>query len=278
MESVSHISPTPSRSQGFKDHSSSRLKRAILFVREHGALEVLRRARKHGLKSSSAFVLRNIRHSIAAGASRRFDRKFGVDTAGSLQLQYLTIDSPNADLGTEAVSTSPKSFDWMLKAVERPLADFTYIDLGCGKGRTLLLASKYGFRKAIGVEFAAELVQIANRNCLTAHDGFPGGVSVIHEDASAFEFPEGPMVVFLYNPFGPKVCEKVLRNLASRLKNSRDECYVVYGSSMTDTISWFKPMIAETGVFEEVETQPMPLFWDAVRTIHYSVYRRKSRS
>ena len=123
---------------GIIDHSSSRLRRAVLFVREYGIMEVLKRSRQYGLKASLDFLARNIRHSIATSASKRFDRSLGVDTAGSIQLQYLTIDSPSAEHGTEAVSTSPKSFDWMLKAVTRPLSAYTFIDLGCGKGRTLM--------------------------------------------------------------------------------------------------------------------------------------------
>ena len=259
---------------GIKDHSSSRTKRAMLFVREYGMLEVLKRSRQYGLKASLDFVARNIRHSIAASASRRFDRSLGVDTAGSLQLQYLTIDSPSAEHGTEAVSTSPKSFDWMLKAVTRPLSAYTFIDLGCGKGRTLILARAYGFHKAIGVEFAQELVEIASNNILTIAKEYPGGASVVHQDAAQFVFPDGPLVVYLYNPFGPEVFEKVIHRLLQHLSLANNDCYVIYGSSRTETFSWFRPMIAGNGMFKELPIQPMPLFWDAVRTIHHSVYRR----
>ena len=259
---------------GIKDHSSSRTKRAMLFVREYGILEVLKRSRQYGLKASLDFVARNIRHSIAASASRKFDRSLGVDTAGSLQLQYLTINSPNAEHGTEAVSTSPKAFDWMLKAVTRPLSAYTFIDLGCGKGRTLILARAYGFHKAIGVEFAQELVEIAIKNILKIAKEYPGGASVVHKDATQFVFPDGPLVVYLYNPFGPEVFEKVIHSLIQHLSLTNNDCYVIYGSSRTETFSWFRPMIAGAGMFKELPIQPMPLFWDAVRTIHHSVYRR----
>ncbi len=261
--------------EGFKDHSASRLKRAVLLLREHGVLEIVKRARKHGLKASVGFIGRNIRHSIAASASKRFDRALGVDTAGSLQLEYLTIESPNAIHGTEAVSTSSKSFDWMLKNLPRPLSDYTFIDIGCGKGRTLLLSRGYGFYRAIGVEFALELVEIAQRNLVTINRDFPGGASVVHRDASLYDYPRGPLVVYLYNPFGPEVMGQVIQNLATHLSSCADDCYVIYGSSNAATLTWFEPLLAETDLFEQCSTQPMPLFWDAVRTIHYCVYRRK---
>lgn len=264
--------------RGVRDHSSPRTRRAVFFVREYGILEVLKRIRQYGLKASLDFVARNIRHSIAANVSRRFDRSFGVDTAGSIQLQYLTINSPNAEHGTEAVSTSPKSFDWMLKVVTRPLDAYTFIDLGCGKGRTLILARAYGFHKAIGVEFAQELVEIASKNIVKITKKYPGGASVVHRDASQFVFPDGPLVVYLYNPFGPEVFEKVIHSLVQQLSLTNNDCYVIYGSSRTETLSWFRPMIAGTGMFKELPIQPMPLFWDAVRTIHHSVFRRDHKA
>jgi predicted RNA methylase len=261
--------------EGFKDHSASRLKRALLLLKEHGVLEIAKRARQHGLKASVGFIARNIRHSIAANASKRFDRARGVDTAGSLQLEYLTIESPNAVHGTEAVSTSAKSFDWMLKNIPRPLSDYTFIDIGCGKGRTLILSRNYGFHRAIGVEFALELVETAQRNLVTINQVFPGGVSVVHKDAAQYEFPRSPLVVYLYNPFGPEVMAKVIQNIADHLSSCADDCYVIYGSSNAATLTWFEPLLTETDLFEQSPTEPMPLFWDAVRTIHYCVYRRK---
>ena len=44
------------------------------------------------------------------------------------------------------------------------LGDFTFIDLGSGKGRVLLMASDYPFKKIIGVEFMPELHRAAQEN------------------------------------------------------------------------------------------------------------------
>ncbi len=44
------------------------------------------------------------------------------------------------------------------------LQDFTFIDLGSGKGRVLLMASEYPFQKIIGVEFMPELHRAAQKN------------------------------------------------------------------------------------------------------------------
>ena len=148
----------------------------------------------------------------------------------------------------------------MMKAVTHSLHAYTFIDLGCGKGRTLFLARAYGFHKAIGVEFARELVEIASKNLLTIAKEYPGGASIVHQDATQFVFPDGPLVVYLCNSFGPEVFEKVIHSLVQHLSLTDNDCYLIYGSSKTETFSWFRPMIAETGMFRELPTQPMPLF------------------
>jgi len=44
-----------------------------------------------------------------------------------------------------------------MQAMPIDLSKFTFIDLGAGKGRALLMASDYLFQKIIGVEFMPEL-------------------------------------------------------------------------------------------------------------------------
>ena len=41
---------------------------------------------------------------------------------------------------------------------------FTFVDLGCGKGKPLMVAASYGFRRLVGVDISAECIAIARRN------------------------------------------------------------------------------------------------------------------
>src|SRR5579864_7137056 len=50
------------------------------------------------------------------------------------------------------------------QSVDSTLRDFTFIDLGSGKGRVLLMASDYPFKRIIGVEFMLELHRVAQKN------------------------------------------------------------------------------------------------------------------
>ncbi len=58
------------------------------------------------------------------------------------------------------------SFNRMLKNINWNFRDNTFIDFGCGKGAAILLASRYGFKKYIGVEYSQELVDECRANIL----------------------------------------------------------------------------------------------------------------
>jgi len=151
-----------------------------------------------------------------------FDRRHGTDTSSIELLWKLKIDSPNARFGGRYQATEEQELVDAVRFLPEPPQGFTFIDLGCGKGRTLLVASELGFRQVIGVEFAHELAQTARRNL--AKMGFANAV-VLDLDAADFHFPNSDMVVYLYNPFSIEVMRKVLANLR---KSNAKRLYVIY--------------------------------------------------
>lgn len=262
---------------GVRDRATGRMRRAINFVRQRGLLATVRLVRTHGFRESCRFVGRNIRYTIAVRADRAYDRQNGVDTAGSIQLGYLDVVGPNRQHGTEYVSTSPKSFAWIMRHLKYDFSDQVFIDLGAGKGRSVLLAARYPFSKVIGVEFAHELALIAKGN-LQAYRGptlNAEQMDMVHADAAQFEFPEQPMTLYFYNPFGRDVLAKVLHNLNRSLENRPRKCCIIYASSLPETLEWARPLIVGTGLFTERATMPMPMFLDAVRTLKFAVFDGK---
>jgi hypothetical protein len=278
MSSPDAASPNgPFAAGPVQDLSSGRIRRAFRAVREMGLLQLLSLIRQHGVRESLAFAAHNIRHIIAHRAALRWDRDHGVDTAGSIQLNALTISGPNRDFGNEAVCTSPKSFDFMMQSLPRDLSSYTFIDIGSGKSRTLLLASRYNFANIMGVEFAKELAACARRNIsnFRCERQRCRDLSVIEADATQFEIPNTPLVLFFYNPFAQNVFDAVLQNIVASLKAQRRDCYMIYGSSSHNAIGWAKPAILASGHFEEIAAPPMPLFLDAVRSVSYAVFRAR---
>src|SRR5262249_45180057 len=93
-----------------------------------------------------------------------------------------------------------------LSALDSPAAplnlrNFTFVDMGPGKGRALLLAAEQPFARVIGVEVLPELHAIAQQNIAAAASRLVcHKIESISADARIFQFPDGPLVVFLFNP------------------------------------------------------------------------------
>jgi len=139
-----------------------------------------------------------------------FDRRNGTDTSGEESLWKFKIDSPSARFGRKY---QPSGEDELAEAVRflgvNP-RELTFIDLGCGKGRTLLVAAGLGFRRVVGVEFAQELAATARKNMeeLKISNG-----AIVQGDAGEFRFPDEDLVLYLYNPFSEEVMRRVVLNL-----------------------------------------------------------------
>jgi SAM-dependent methyltransferase len=170
-----------------------------------------------------------------------FDRAWKVNTSGRTNLWHTSIDSPNAKFGTAYTPSDPAWIEQTLAQLSEDFSTFSFIDLGCGKGRVLLLASNYGFRKVMGVEFAEELVKAARQNLRAS--GIVGA-EVIHEDAANFHFPDGNLLIYLFNPFSAKILRPVLSHLAGR--NVLQKTYLIYvnplHASLVDATVGFRPI------------------------------------
>ncbi len=78
-----------------------------------------------------------------------------------------TVDWRNRLLGvfhSPYQPTDPSLFHEMLGALKIDFRGFTFIDLGSGKGRVLLIAADYPFRRIVGVELLTELHGVALEN------------------------------------------------------------------------------------------------------------------
>jgi hypothetical protein len=97
--------------------------------------------------------------------------------------------------------TEPALFHEMLAALGIDFADFTFVDLGSGKGRTLLMASEYSFRRILGVELLPELNRVAQVNLekYKSETQKCFHVESCCGDACEFAFPPEPMVLYLFN-------------------------------------------------------------------------------
>jgi SAM-dependent methyltransferase len=169
-------------------------------------------------------------------AEHAFDHQYGVDTSGLVWSVDLKTGSPNDAWNTAYYGIGPSVFHHVMAQVPASLQrTATFIDLGCGKGRAVLLASEYPFPHVVGVEIAPQLQRIAVENVArytaarTAEErDRVAPMRVLLEDAAHYRFPSGPLVVYLYHPFCRPVLEKVLRNLGRSLAEEPRDAAVIY--------------------------------------------------
>jgi predicted RNA methylase len=143
-------------------------------------------------------------------AGLAFDRQHGTET------RWL-------DLGNYEPAP-PEIVEQALDAVPVDPRGRTFVDLGSGKGRVVLLASRRPFARVVGIEHKASLHEVARRN-QAAYERSVGVVSPIHllcGDVADHPLPEGPLVVWLFNPFGADVLRPVIARLRDR------EVHLVY--------------------------------------------------
>ena len=79
----------------------------------------------------------------------------------------------------------------------------TFVDVGAGMGRAVILAAEYPFKQAVGIEVSPALYEVAKENLaiaqahgLRCHD-----IRLVRDDARIANYPPGDLVVFLFNPF-----------------------------------------------------------------------------
>jgi len=126
-------------------------------------------------------------------------------------------------------ATSPQRIRRMLGSLDYSVGPLYFFDVGCGKGRVLLIASEYPFRRIIGIDFSPELVKIAVDNVARYESKHQCNTSieVVCMDAAKYEFPDENAVIFLANPFNDEVLVKVLENIRQSAQKTKIR-YIIY--------------------------------------------------
>jgi len=137
-----------------------------------------------------------------------FDLRYGVDTSGLIGGGELRSGHRNDVFNTAYYGMAPSRF-------RQVMSDWLFIDLGCGKGRAVMMASEFPFRQVIGVELHAPLAKIAKENVAawTAAGRAVCPVEIVCQDATEFVFPDGACLLYLFNPFAAPVVERLIDGL-----------------------------------------------------------------
>jgi hypothetical protein len=191
----------------------------------------IKAVQRYGVLAGAAYVFDRARVGRAERIER-FDERHGTTTEGKVYAWQL----PHSDEGSASgeffpYEAAPASL--IREAIDSlPItpSHFTFVDLGSGMGRALLVASQVSFRRLVGVEVSCEFDRIARSNIHHYCNGRTGlsRFDLQCMDARQYDFGRDPLVVYLFNPFGKDTFDVVMSRLERSLSEQPRPVFVIY--------------------------------------------------
>jgi SAM-dependent methyltransferase len=209
---------------------------------------VRRSLRQNGLRHTFRAALRHLSTSISRLIDRHFDPAFGTETRRVVENDALEgVVSPNLGRGIRYEPTRAIPFRQVLRAARIPTGG-GFVDLGCGKGRALILAAQSGFKQVTGVDYSPQLCSIAERNLAAFRSRTRRAFRsrVVAMDAADYAFTKEDTVVYLFNPFDAVVLAAVVARLRRSLERYPRTVWIVYHNPV------WRASIEATGAFQHV--------------------------
>lgn len=164
-----------------------------------------------------------------------FDEAHGVRTSGLVAGRHLKSGHSNDRQITAYYGVAPSVFETLLRKWRKlsPAAaveETTFIDIGAGMGRAMLLAAESPFRQVVGVELNPTLARMARRNLAIwrKQRRARSTMRLVCKDVLDLKLPRGACVLFLFNPFGAGVMRRLLRQIARDCADRAGEIDLLY--------------------------------------------------
>jgi SAM-dependent methyltransferase len=134
--------------------------------------------------------------------------------------------------------SEPALFHEMMSTLRIDFSEFVFIDIGSGKGRVLLMAADYPFRRIVGVELLPELHRVAQENIAKYKSNMQRcfHVETICGDARDFIFPPEALVLYLFNPLPERGLVQLIRKLEQSLQALPRPVFVLYHSPLLEHV------------------------------------------
>jgi predicted RNA methylase len=252
------------------DRWSSRKKRSIEFLQQNGVSGLVAKVREVGPGETAKFVKRQVRYHACSFMGARWDRQYDVDTSGQIDLKDIDVVGQNKNGGHSAVSISPRAYEFLSALFPTDWKEFTFVDVGCGKGRVLMLAALQGFETIIGIEFAPLICQIAQENLVRFSGRRPAKWFVVNADATAIDLPSGvPLLIYCCNPFNAEIWKMYLPVLLKTYEANKKPMCLILSGTMRETLHAVAAVITGSSRFRERACGVSPFFVDAYSPYYY---------
>jgi SAM-dependent methyltransferase len=192
-----------------------------------------------------------------------FDWRHGTSTMRWVAAEDLGAVGENLAHSGRYSATKARPLWTLLRSLELPRSS-GFVDFGAGKGRVLLIAAEYGFRKIVGVEFSPKLCEYARQNIeiFKKRNPVPIEIDIVQSDVTTYPIQPDQEVFFMFNPFGEAVMAQVLANLRRSVEVAPRRIWLIYNTPTQHQL------ITKTGMFRD-------LFYRNIGGNHFRVYSNR---
>jgi SAM-dependent methyltransferase len=158
-----------------------------------------------------------------------FDKQYGVDTSGTYPPELIQSTTVRAELISPYLGAEPNVTRDALSA----LPDFTsykFVDIGCGKGRVIIIGSEFPFKEIVGIELSLKLAKIARANVDRIKSRYANrpAIQVITGNAIDCLPTSGFIAFYIYHSFGQELISQLVKKLEVSLQTSLEHTFVIY--------------------------------------------------
>jgi SAM-dependent methyltransferase len=159
-----------------------------------------------------------------------FDLKNSTSTTGVIPTEHLRTTSASWRWGNRYEGSNPTLFFELMAGLPDSARDGAFVDFGSGKGRALMLASQFGFKNLIGIEYSEELCEISKQNLANwrTKKRMDYEFEIVCSDAGEFTIPDKATVLYFFNPFQEAVFQRVSEKIQESISRNRREIFIVY--------------------------------------------------
>jgi SAM-dependent methyltransferase len=174
-----------------------------------------------------------------------WERRVGIDTTGLIPIETLVDDWHGLH---DYFPSSRSAFRRLMEHIDIRPGEDVFVDVGSGKGRALLLAAQYPFRRIVGIEISDALNAAARRNVARwSGQRACSDIEIRAGDAARCPIPDDGTIFYFYNPFHGLTLQAVFDAIARSQASFPRRIWVVFNNTshfqaIESDLSWLRPV------------------------------------
>ncbi len=207
------------------------------------------------------------------------DKFYNIDTSGFVLVSTIHPDPKVQASISPYYGSQPSVTRAALASLPAP-ETYSLVDLGCGKGRVVIIGSEFPFKEIIGIELSPDLVKIAQANLNKVVKTFPQRPSmrIVEGDILTYLPVEGRVAFFFYHALGRELTSKLVDKIETALAANLEHAFFIYCNpvwgSVLDASPALKRWSADTIIHKsseastEFDRHDDVVIWQSVRNAY----------